>query len=42
MFDALLILTILAAVATLLVIGLAVSDRLKKKQGGAKTGDRIP
>jgi hypothetical protein len=42
MFDALLILTILAAMATLLVIGLAVSDYLKKKQGGAKTGDRIP
>jgi len=42
MFDALLILTILAAMATLLVIGLSISDRLKKKQGGAKTGDRIP
>ena len=42
MFDALLILTILAAAATLLVVGLAVSDRLKKKQEGAKTGDRIP
>jgi hypothetical protein len=42
MFDALLILTILAAVATVLVVGLAVSDRLKKKQGGAKAGDRTP